>query len=40
MGGWFPERLPLYDLLYPCDDPDLLLDLLAVLRAHAPRRVV
>jgi hypothetical protein len=30
--GWQPERVPLYDALYGVDDPDLLLELMLVLR--------
>ena len=32
LGGWRPERLPLYAELYGIDDWDLMIELLLVLR--------
>ena len=32
LGGWYPERLPVYLALYPCDDVHGLVARLVVLR--------
>lgn len=32
LGGWHPERLPVYLALYPCDDVYGLVERLVVLR--------
>ena len=32
LGGWYPERLPMYLALYPCDDVHALVARLLVLR--------
>ena len=33
LGGWYPERLPVYFALYPCEDVHGLIARLLVLRA-------
>jgi hypothetical protein len=37
LGGWHPERLPMYDALYGVDDFDLMIELLLLLRNAQPR---
>ena len=32
LGGWYPERLPVYLALYPCNDVHALVARLLVLR--------
>ena len=32
LGGWRPEKLPLYECLYGIDDWDLMIELLLTLR--------
>jgi hypothetical protein len=38
VGGWEPERFPLYLRLHPHPDPELLLDLMLVIRDTQRRK--
>lgn len=43
LGGWYPERLPVYlEVCGPAAvrDPDVLIELLLILRAAQPPRLV
>lgn len=38
MGGWRPELLPAYALLYPLPDPEMTLELLYTIRDERAAR--